>query len=879
MAAERGPPKRRCVSTACIACRRRKSKCDGNLPSCAACSSVYHTPCVYDPNSDNRRKGVYKKDADTLRTKHTTLQTLIQALLNYEEEDAFDLVRQLRSCDDLEEVAQSVIAREKGLLSVVETPDNPERDDRLVEVDQFEAELAGKMSELMLDGSRKFIGGTSNLIFLPPGSELHESTSMPEDSSVLGSARGTRPVRRWTEVTDDNVLISHLLTMYFTWHYPFFTILAKDLFYRDYIQGISSPYCSALLVNAMLALGCHFSSWSGAFDDPQNLSTAGNHFFKEAKRLVLENDEHETAKLCTVQAFALMSVREAGCGREGKGWVYSGLSFRMAFDLGLNVDASHMGSHSLTDEEIDARRITFWGCYLIDKAWSNYLGRQPQLSSSNSNVPKFDVLPREEQGLWSPYTDSGVSHENSQPSRTRAVALQISKLCEITSDILVFFYHPAELEKTRQKQSELKRLSGVHTRIEAWRKELPRELEPKEGQLPQVLVMHMLHQLLLIHLYRPFLKYTKSNTPLPAHVSPRKICTQAASTISKLMRMYKRTYGLKQIVNIVVYIAHTACTIHLLNLPEKNAQRDVVHGLRNLEEMAEGWLCARRTLRILDISASKWQVELPSEASTIFERTHAKWGSWGSWDQATSPSISEGSPAAHNNMPSSVASPHRFSPATNQAPLVASSTEPVAANAPVSTMGTSMGPQYPSAPGSMPTAMPALHAARGMSGLQPQRVDLVTPEPTYLRPMSHVGYPVPNLASPSSSAASPNPSSWYDAPGAQIGPQNTTPGSNASTMSGFEGPENLVEESQDWWSRNSASLGLGMESWAGPWGPGMQNSPTHLQYDGSHGHMMPMAPNTSPASGAEHQSQVTARMSDLGPVAYNDMSGYDDRWK
>lgn len=75
------------------------------------------------------------------------------------------------------------------------------------------------------------------------------------------------------------------------------------------------------------------------------------------------NDEHVKARLCTVQALALLSVREAGCGREGKGWVYSGMSFRMAFDLGLNVDASSLG-----DEEKDARRITLWGCYLIDKS-------------------------------------------------------------------------------------------------------------------------------------------------------------------------------------------------------------------------------------------------------------------------------------------------------------------------------------------------------------------------------------------------------------------------------------------------------------------------------------------------------------------------------
>jgi hypothetical protein len=365
MSTERGQSsKRRCVSTACIACRRRKSKCDGNLPSCAACSSVYNTACVYDPNSDHRRKGVYRKDTDTLRTRNTTLQTLIQAILNYEEDDAFELVRQIRACDDLEDVAETIIARDKGHLPTAEAMTASGNESDPAPVDQFESELAGKMSELLLDGSRKFIGGTSNLIFLPPGSELHESSTPP--TAELG--RDYSPMKLWTRVTDDESLVSHLMTMYFTWHYPFFTILAKDVFYRDYVRGFSGQYCSSLLVNAMLALGCHFSSYQGALDDPRDLATAGNHFFKEAKRLVLEHDEHENAKLCTVQAFALMSVREAGCGREGKGWVYSGLSFRMAFDLGLNLDASSLGAaHDLTEEEIDARRITFWGCYLIDK--------------------------------------------------------------------------------------------------------------------------------------------------------------------------------------------------------------------------------------------------------------------------------------------------------------------------------------------------------------------------------------------------------------------------------------------------------------------------------------------------------------------------------
>lgn len=39
------------------------------------------------------------------------------------------------------------------------------------------------------------------------------------------------------------------------------------------------------------------------------------------------------------------------------------------------------------------------------------------------------------------------------------------------------------------KQAELKKLSDLHTRLESWKKELPQEMEPREGQLPQVLLM------------------------------------------------------------------------------------------------------------------------------------------------------------------------------------------------------------------------------------------------------------------------------------------------------------------------------------------------------------------------------------------------------
>lgn len=481
---------------------KRKSKCDGNTPACAACSQVYRTECIYDPNSDHRRKGVYRKDVDSLKTRNSTLQTLIQAILNYSEEDVPTLVREIRTCESLDDVADRIIAKESGL-------DVKDEEDDLADYAEvighqptplFEQQLSTKVGELRLDdGSVRYIGGTSNLIFLgPDDAEAAANMSLADPYQ-----QQENPITSWTTVTSDPDLVIHLLNMYFTWHYTYFTCLPKSLFYRDFLLGKppadtrrQTEYCTPLLVNAILALGCHFTSSLGARENPADSATAGDHFFKEAKRLIMENDEHEKPKITTVQALALMSVREAGCGREAKGWVYSGMSFRMACDMGLNLDAGHLSGglaqgtdRSIDEAQEDARRITFWGCFLFDKCWSNYLGRLPQLPTSLITVPKFEVFPDEDSASWVPYTDSGFMQARAQPSRTRAVALQIAALCEISNDLMRFFYNPSDIDKQRGKQAELKMLSEIHTSLESWRRALPAEMEPKEGCLSSVLTM------------------------------------------------------------------------------------------------------------------------------------------------------------------------------------------------------------------------------------------------------------------------------------------------------------------------------------------------------------------------------------------------------
>lgn len=82
-----------------------------------------------------------------------------------------------------------------------------------------------------------------------------------------------------------------------------------------------------------------------------------------------------------------------------------------------------------------------------------------------------------------------VVETHAQPSRLRAVALQLSSLCAISSDLMKYFYHPQQQGKKVSMQTEIKRLSEIHLRLEEWRKKLPGEFEAREGALPCVFTM------------------------------------------------------------------------------------------------------------------------------------------------------------------------------------------------------------------------------------------------------------------------------------------------------------------------------------------------------------------------------------------------------
>lgn len=168
------------------------------------------------------------------------------------------------------------------------------------------------------------------------------------------------PAAVWTSITSDLNLVQHLLALYFCWEYPTFASLSKEHFLRDFKEG-RARFCSDILVNALLALGCRFSSLPNTRSNPDDPYTSGDHFFKESLRLFYQEEHHH--KLTTIQALGIMSIREASCGRDSESWYYAGQSIRLAIEMGLHEISEHGGD----EDELDVQQATFWGAFALDQ--------------------------------------------------------------------------------------------------------------------------------------------------------------------------------------------------------------------------------------------------------------------------------------------------------------------------------------------------------------------------------------------------------------------------------------------------------------------------------------------------------------------------------
>ncbi|KAK5999756.1 hypothetical protein QM012_005162 [Aureobasidium pullulans] len=100
-------PKRQLVKAACQSCQKRKVKCSGERPACMLCQQRGQS-CVYDSEAGISRVEAVRRRNKELGERNTDYELVFSALHSTPEPEAFDHLRRLRECPDVETYARTL---------------------------------------------------------------------------------------------------------------------------------------------------------------------------------------------------------------------------------------------------------------------------------------------------------------------------------------------------------------------------------------------------------------------------------------------------------------------------------------------------------------------------------------------------------------------------------------------------------------------------------------------------------------------------------------------------------------------------------------------------------------------------------------------------
>ncbi|RPB00486.1 hypothetical protein L873DRAFT_1679814 [Choiromyces venosus 120613-1] len=563
--------KRNCVTSACMPCRKRRSKCDGKVP-CVSCVSSNQSECVYDKQSDGRRAGTLKRHIDELFEDNNTFNCILGTIRSAPDEYVQPIITRLRSNEDYTDIANFI--REHPFETT--TPTNSTQ----------------RASSLAVSADIEISETSTDYTEYAEGNQFLENIFRGMRRDTAGEDYLSN-VQSWTSVTDDTEFIGHLLSLYFTWEHTYYALFSEKIFLEDLVCG-RKDFCSELLVNAILSLACAFSERTEARAKPDDRGTQGDHFFAEALRLLDQENMNDNINVTVIQALAVMGIREGGYSRDVKGLMYCSLAFRLASER----DFCERMSGDPNNAEVEVRRMTYWGSYCLDLAWSFGLARLPQLEGERPPLPmpQMSNLGDELGGGGSSSSEILIGSTLFDQNFS-----QFINLSGIVKDVIFAFYAPRQVFTARK-------IHELYDRLKTWNVGQPPELQfTPRNRVPHSLWLHMYHRAAVISLFRPFLEVRSDNLLL----SPKAVCLETARELLAISEQFRGYYGWQRFPNTVPHFVFIACQTLLLDA--QNEADGLVRGVETLLEMRNCWPIAGLMLLMISIFAEKWEVDLPAE--------------------------------------------------------------------------------------------------------------------------------------------------------------------------------------------------------------------------------------------------------------------------
>ena len=473
--------KRRKVTRACDRCKRRKRRCDGELP-CSVCVSSL-ADCAYDAPY-TRGKAIEplasgKAAAGTSTAPLAGLQQAVGAAGScVAGPDEVQAVSEDRASEDAGEYAYSSSAY-AFLRRAWERFGHREGMDAA-----FQDAQASQGSSIFKFGDRSV-------------------SPSRESGRQLGTSR----------LPDDEAKAPALLALYFDWVMPTYRFLHRPTvadWLAEMQQGCElradasctqPPFSQQAVVYMVLATATLFH------DAPTTAGSSAEDHYNAAVSAM--SSETGRPRLESVQARFAASLYLLHSGRPNEAWYNLGTTVQLALALGLHRARSGLPSHGLVMQE--CRKRTFWAVATLDAYMSVMLGRPALINDGDVNQSFPRSLDDHE------LCASSSSKELAGDKVIEAFILH-AKLARIAK-------RAAQKQASTQPQSDEQRLdnvSNVLRQLADWKNSLPVLLSGAvhpSSLIPlfrrQTMVLRLAHEHATMLVTRPLLLSEKTGISTP----------------------------------------------------------------------------------------------------------------------------------------------------------------------------------------------------------------------------------------------------------------------------------------------------------------------------------------------------------------------------
>ncbi|KAI9259468.1 fungal-specific transcription factor domain-containing protein [Phascolomyces articulosus] len=669
--------KRQRVSRACDLCRRKKIKCDGLNPVCSNCQA-FSLECSY--NDTTKKRGPPKGYIEAIENRLHKLEQILSDLAENTEDPRSQAVlaelHQPLETATGEQISTRPVRRGRGSnknrtffwQTTTSTgsssgtsrskkskkntrptpPGSPASSSQLMDSPTLgHEELApgspggsvmdDSNGQLSMDetGQVRYLGRSSGFYLLQNSRTYQNGAFHLTNCGHIKASLNKRsaPLDKFELPPRD--LSMHLIRTYFQHFYPVLPLFYKRLLHSS--MDPPSDNISPLLLNAIYAIASRVSPDLRVRSDPDSPDTAGDIFFERAKCLL--DDYYDTPKISTVQALLLMACHQHGAMNSPRAWLYSGLAFRMAQDLGLHRNCDHW---NIPPDERERRKRVFWCCFIVDRLFSALFGRASVFEERDCDVP-FPTVD-DDQDIRVNNSKENGGPGGRPPVRLLESFVQLIKICDILGHVLKNIYY-AKARHHAGTQHIDHVLSALNQQLTNWFNSMPPSLrydmpvgngEGASDPPSPVSQLHMIYYTTVILLHRPFIPgpSTSSLSSLSSSSLPSyNICTSAANSILDIVSIMLSHNNLKFVSNFTVYYIFTAGIIFMKSATaasdsEKSFESKVKINkiMRALDEIELTWNTASRSCSILGELAGLRDINLAfdnREASATSRRTAA----------------------------------------------------------------------------------------------------------------------------------------------------------------------------------------------------------------------------------------------------------------